>query len=364
MFENMQRGPVDPMFDLKKVADNDTSPEKVDLGVGIYRNEEGYYHEMEVLKVAKKTLNERNPGHDYECTTGSPEFLKRAAQVMFGEKSQALRSGRVASVQTISGTGANHLAALLLSKCEGSQAGSVYIGTPAWGNYEPLCSLVGLKVVRYPYYDPETATVNFKVLLETVTQAPPNCVFILQGCCHNPTGVDLSKSQWKQLAAAMKNARCFPFMDIAYQGLGSSMEDDAYGIRLFAEMEFEMLVCQSFSKNLGLYGERCGALHVVCSSSTAATNVYDQLRCLIRWEFSSSPLYGARLADIILKSSSLQASWSTELSDMRQRLLNNRKQLFEALQDVPRNWDVILATKGLFWCELSLSKTFMDFGLY
>jgi aspartate aminotransferase len=186
----------------------------------------------------------------------------------------------------------------------------VYIGTPTWGNYEPLCSLVGLKVVKYPYYNPETATVNFQALRETVARAPPNSVFILQACCHNPTGVDLSKSQWKQLAAAMKAASCFPLMDIAYHGLGGSMEDDAYAIRLFAEMDFDMLVCQSFSKNLGLYGERCGALHVFCSSSAAATNVYDQLRCFIRWEFSSSPLYGSRLADIVLESPSLQASWS------------------------------------------------------
>lgn len=185
----------------------------------------------------------------------------------------------------------------------------MYLGTPAWGNYEPLCTLVGLEIVKYPYYDPKTSTVNFEVLMNTVKEAPRHSVFILQGCCHNPTGIDLSREQWKKLAHAMKDGKLFPFFDIAYQGLGDSLDEDAYPIRLYTEMGFEMVVCQSFSKNFGIYGERCGALHVVCPSKEIASNVHDQLRCLIRWEFSSSPAYGARLVKIIMESSELHGTW-------------------------------------------------------
>lgn len=166
-----------------------------------------------------------------------------------------------------------------------------------------------MDIVKYPYLDPESGTVNFDTLLEMVSQAPPQSVFILQACCHNPLGVDLTQSQWRKLTNAMKEASVFPFFDIAYQGLGGSQEEDAYAIRLFTEMGFEMVVCQSFSKNFGLYGERCGVLHVVCSTATIAAKVYDQLRCLIRWEFASSPAYGSRLVNLIMESPRLRQLW-------------------------------------------------------
>ncbi|KAF4760606.1 hypothetical protein HAV15_007847 [Penicillium sp. str.  len=350
MFENVLPGPKDPMFDLKKQADNDKSARKVDLGVGIYRNQEGNYHEINAVYEAKRTLFEKNPGHDYESTTGNPEFLKSAAAIMFGDTCEALTSGRVASVQTISGTGANHLAAVFLARCETSSSPKVYIGTPTWGNYEPLCSLAGLEVVKFSYYDPKSATVNFPILLERVLQASPGSIFILQPCCHNPVGMDLSQSQWNMLADAMKEAHVFPWFDIAYQGLGDSLREDAYAVRHFAELGFEMAVCQSFSKNFGLYGERCGALHVVCKSDTTAANVYDQLRCLIRWEISSSPLYGSRIVTSIISDTQLKQHWSDELSIMRDRLRSNRLELHEALKSNPGSWGVIIKTKGLFCC--------------
>ncbi|CAG8364960.1 unnamed protein product [Penicillium salamii] len=307
MFENVLRGPKDPMFDLKKQADNDNSKNKIDLGVGIYRNEEGSYHEL-------------NSVHE------------------------------VTSVQTISGTGANHLAALFLSRCKTSPSQKVYIGTPTWGNYEPLCALVGLEVVKFPYYDHESASLNFPILLEQVLGASPGSLFILQPCCHNPSGMDLSQPQWKLLAGAMKKADVFPWFDIAYQGLGDSLIEDVYAVRHFAEMGFEMTVCQSFSKNFGLYGERCGALHVICKSDTTAANVYDQLRCLIRWEISSSPLYGSRLVTNIMDDPQLKEIWIAELSTMRDRLRSNRLKLHKALKDNTGSWDVIINTKGLFCC--------------
>lgn len=210
------------------------------------------------------------------------------------------------------------MAALFLNKCATFKDNRrvVYLGTPAWGNYEPLCQLVGFGVVKYKYYNTDEAKVDFDCLLNAVSGASPDSIFILQGCCHNPTGADLTQGQWRTLAEAMKKAKVFPFFDIAYQGLGSSIEDDAYGIRLFTLMDFEMIVCQSFSKNFGLYGERCGVLHVVTKDAATTKNVYDQLRCLIRWEFSSSPAYGSRLVNIVLQNPPLEKLWYVKYLDM------------------------------------------------
>lgn len=212
-------------------------------------------------------------------------------------------------MQTISGTGANHLAALFLSRCSAFKDKQVFIGTPTWANYEPIFRLVGFEVVKYRYYDEQDAVVDFPTILRMVKSAAPNSVFVLQSCCHNPTGADLTREQWRVLAAAMKKSQGFPFFDIAYQGLGTSVDDDAYAIRLFTEMEFELVACQSFSKNFGLYGERCGVLHVVGQRAEVAKNIYDQLRCLIRWEFSSSPAYGSRLVNIVLEDERLTETW-------------------------------------------------------
>lgn len=185
----------------------------------------------------------------------------------------------------------------------------VYVGTPAWGNYKPLLELVGLEVVEYRHYDAASRTVDQESILATVRAAPRSSIFVLQGCCHNPTGADPSQAQWQELGLALQAGHHLPFLDVAYQGLGSGLVEDAYAVRLFASMGFDMLVCQSFAKNFGLYGERCGALHVVCSDVETAANVQDRLRCLIRWEFSSAPAYGSRLVNIVQGSSAMTRIW-------------------------------------------------------
>ncbi|KAF2850961.1 aspartate aminotransferase [Plenodomus tracheiphilus IPT5] len=356
-FHDVPEGPPDPVFTLKSAVDADKTPEKVDLGVGVYRNEQGQYNELEAIKEAKKILTQMQLGHDYEVTTGDNKFVRNAASLLFSTSSAAIRSSRVTSVQAISGTGSIHLAALFLSRCTSFKGKKVYIGTPAWGNYEPLFDLVGLEVVAYKYYDATRGVVDFESVLNAVAGAPAGSIFVLQGCCHNPSGLDLTPEQWRELAKAMKLKYLFPFFDLAYQGLGVSLEDDAYGLRHFEEQGFELVACQSFSKNFGLYGERCGVLHVVSENEKVAVNVYDQLRCLIRWEFSSSPAYGARLVNIILSDRRLSKLWTDELTVMRSRLLDLRRDLHSALTDkhkTPGNWSTILSSTGLF-CFLPLS---------
>jgi aspartate aminotransferase len=330
-FQNVPRGPFDPVYILKNAVDADKSRDKVDLGVGVYRNEQGGYHELRAIREAKKILTQKELGHDYEVTTGDAKFLQNAAEVLFGKDAEAIRSSRVTSVQAISGTGSIHLAALFLSRCASFSGKKVYIGTPAWGNYEPLFNLVGLDVVQYRYYDGEKGIIDFRSVLDAVSRAPQGSIFVLQGCCHNPSGLDLSQVQWRELANAMKQNEQFPFFDMAYQGLGTSIEGDAYGLRCFEQLGFELLACQSFSKNFGLYGERCGALHMVLGDRETSANVYDQLRCLIRWEFSSSPAYGARLVNTILANDDMLVQWSDELTIMRHRLHQLRQELHEAL---------------------------------
>ncbi|KAM0326288.1 hypothetical protein ACHAQA_006886 [Verticillium albo-atrum] len=306
VFETIQPGLPDPMDVLKRGADNDVSSAKVDVGVGIYRNESGLYQELECVSRAKLELAAANAGHDYEITTGNKEFLQRAARVMFGDGNIPLE--KLASVQTISGTGAVHLAALFIARCV-SPLAQVYVGTPTWGNYRPQLELVGLQVLTYQYYDAVTRTYDHESTLQAMRDAPPSSVFVLQGCCHNPTGVDPSPAQWEEIADAVEAGNHITLLDVAYQGLGRGLDEDAFAVRLFARRGLEMMVCQSFSKNFAIYGERCGALHVACRDGQTAANVYDRLRCLIRWEFSSSPIFGSRVVKTVLSDNVLTESW-------------------------------------------------------
>ncbi|KAK7445557.1 aspartate aminotransferase [Colletotrichum acutatum] len=396
MFGHVQPGPPDPMFTLKRDADNDTCTEKVDLGVGIYRSEKGSYQELEVVKKvlpkdsapAKLELDELDLGHDYELTIGDADFLRLAAEVMFGAHSDALQTGRiqqvkdtnfgiqVSSVQTISGTGANSLGALFISKVMEPKP-RIYIGVPTWGNHIPIFQDTGLETTTYPYLDASKHTVSFTALLDTVRSAAQGSIFVLQGCCHNPTGVDLSLSQWEELACEMKCYGHLPFFDTAYQGLGDGLDEDAAGVRVFVDAGIEMLVCQSFSKNFALYGERCGALHFVGNSQEVAANVQDRLRSLIRHTYSSAPAYGSRLVKIVLNDADLRKEWqvgvrevsvfhplttgfrTSETDGMRKRLKRNRQALYDELAirlKTPGDWSYLMKEKGLFSC-LALSQS-------
>lgn len=253
--------------------------------------------------------------------------------MLFGTNASVVSSGKVTSVQAISGTGSIHLGTLFLSRTAAFKGKKVYIGTPAWGNYVPLFDLVGLEVATYKHYDPSTGKVDFDSVLEATSKAEEGSIFVLQGCCHNPSGADFSPSQWDTLADAMKIKKLFPLFDMAYQGLGASLDEDAYGLRLFANKGFELLACQSFSKNFGLYGERVGVLHAVSEDREVASKVYERLRCLIRWEFSSSPAYGSRLVNIVLSDEQLRQDWQSELATIQKRLADNRKALHTELVD-------------------------------
>ncbi|PLB54531.1 aspartate aminotransferase [Aspergillus steynii IBT 23096] len=350
MFEKIPLAPSDPLLELKRVADSDSSPHKVNLGIGVYQNEQGQIYEPYCITMAKEKLALEDPDHDYTAATGIEEYLTHTAELVFGSNSEPLKSQRVASVQTIAGTGAIHLGALFLSKVATSPGQKVYVGTPTWGNHEPLFQLVKMQLDKYNHYDKALRKVDIESCLAALRRAPENSVFIFQVCCHNPTGADFSTPQWQLIADEMQRRNHVPMFDFAYQGLGEGENEDAYPIRLFAARGFEMLVCQSFSKNFGLYGERVGALHVVTKSREKAGCIFSQLRRLIRSEFSSSPAYGARLVNIILRDQTLRQAWAAELDQMRTRLKRNRLRLYESFLalETPGDWSHILHEKGLF----------------
>lgn len=244
---------------------------------------------------------------------------------------------------------------MFLQKHFANKETRVYIGTPGWLNHPPLFTHAGFQYETYNYLDVATGRVDMASILSAVETAPQRSIFILQGCCQNPSGSYFTKEEWQTLAHAFKDKKHLAFFDVAYQGLGTINPDggmdDVWGVRHFAEQNIDMLVCQSFSKNMGLYSERVGVLHVVCHDSSIAERVKDALRALIRWEFSSASAYGARLVETILENKSLTEEWKRELAGAAKRLVDNRERLYYELSVVrktPGDWKFLVRDKGLF----------------
>lgn len=271
---------------------------------------------------------------------------------------------QIASLQAIAGCGANRIGAAFLKHHfpntfppegpSGNEA-KVYIGTPGWRNHIPLFNHAGFDIVTYNYYDASTRDVDFSSMVKALRSAPEQSIFVLQTCCHNPTGADLTRDQWIIVAQEMKARRHFPFFDHSYAGFGASAEDcgetDAWAIRYLASLGFDMIVAQTFSKCMGLYGERLGCLHIVCQSEDIATCVLDQARCVVRWEYSSPPAFAARLASIIMCDNDLRNAWKKELGAAAARVQKSRVKLHSLLTQslqTPGDWNCILRGSGMF----------------
>ncbi|KAJ7940743.1 aspartate amino-transferase [Mycena leptocephala] len=276
------------------------------------------------------------------------------SQAILGPASPALADGRVASVQTISGTGANHLGALFLSKFYqwGTAEKKIWLSNPTWANHHAIFKNVGIEPVEYPYYDPKTIGLDFAGFVNALESAPERSVFLLHGCAHNPTGVDPTPEQWTTVAEVMVAKKHYAFLDCAYQGFASGdLDKDAHAVRFFVEKGVAMLVCQSFAKNAGLYGERVGALHVVSPTKETSTKVKSQLSVLQRSEISNPPTHGARIVSMILNNPSMFEMWRRDIQTMAGRIIDMRKELFRLLTEelhTPGNWDHIVNQIGMF----------------
>ncbi|KUI53826.1 Aspartate aminotransferase, cytoplasmic [Cytospora mali] len=353
--ETVPQAPEDPLFGLMAAYRADTSPDKVDLGIGAYRDDNAKPWVLPVVRKADEIIrNDPNLNHEYLPIAGLASFTSKACELTLGASSPALAEKRVTSVQTISGTGAVHLGALFLAKFyKGSR--TVYVSDPTWVNHHQIFTNVGLPIATYPYFDKKTKGLDFEGMKATLAAAPERSVVLLHACAHNPTGVDPTEQQWRELAALIREKNHFPFFDTAYQGFATGdLDRDAGAIRYFVEQGFELLVAQSFAKNFGLYGERAGCFHFVTAPAAAAqettTRVASQLAILQRSEISNPPIYGARVASTVLNDEALFAEWKENLQTMSGRIVSMRTALRSKLEELgtPGTWNHITEQIGMF----------------
>ncbi|CED82622.1 aspartate aminotransferase [Phaffia rhodozyma] len=354
VFSEISYAAPDPIFALTAGYKADPSPNKINLGVGAYRDDTGKPWVLPVVKKAAALIEaDGEIDHEYLPIAGLPDFVAGAAKLILGENSPAIAEGRVASTQTISGTGANHLGALFLHKFYPfpSSGKKIYVSNPTWANHNSIFSLIGFEPVPYPYYDPKTIGLDFPGFKGSLEQAEEGSVFLVHACAHNPTGVDPTAEQWEELVEVILAKKHFIFLDSAYQGFASGdLEKDATAVRMMVDRGVPLLICQSFAKNAGLYGERVGALHIVPGSKESATKIQSQVALLQRAEISSPPAWGARVMALILGSPQLFAEWKVQIKQMADRIIEMRQQLRAELERLgtPGKWNHITDQIGMF----------------
>jgi aspartate aminotransferase len=348
MLERLERLPTDPILGLMALYRADTDPRKVDLGVGVYRDDQGSTPVLSAVRRAEQAVLARQGTKSYVAAAGNPGFNQAMAQLVLGDGHPALKSDRVRSIQAPGGCGALRLGAELIRTA--SPQARVHVSTPTWANHVPLMSGCGLKLEQYPYYDPSTGGVKFDAMLSTLDRLPARCAVLLHASCHNPTGADLSQSQWRELLELFQRRSLLPFIDIAYQGLGAGIAEDAFGIRLFCAELPEVAVAASCSKNFGLYRERTGCLHLISESPTAGDAALSHLIRIARSIYSMPPDHGAAIVHEILGDASLRAEWADELAAMRKRIVGLRQELVKRLGKAcpQRDFGFIAEQRGMF----------------
>ena len=322
MLEHLDRLPPDPILGVMAAFRADTDPHKVDLGVGVFRDEAGETPVMRAVREAERELLARQTTKTYVAAAGNAGFNEAMERLVLGREHAALTSGRLRTIQAPGGCGALRLGAELIRNAVPDAV--VHVSTPTWANHVPLLSNCGLKLERYPYFDAATGGVAFDAMLGALDRLPPRSVVLLHASCHNPTGADLEDGQWQELLALVRRRSLLPFIDIAYQGLGSGVAADAFGPRLFCAELPEVLVAVSCSKNFGLYRERTGALHVLSATPAAADAALSQLVRIARGLYSMPPDHGAAIVHAILTEERLRLSWEGELEAMRLRMVELR----------------------------------------
>ncbi len=348
MFERIDYYAGDPILGLMDKFAADTNPDKVNLGVGVYYDEDGKLPVLECVKTAEQRIADPISPRPYLPMAGLPGHRKGCLVLLFGKDAQILQDGLVATIATIGGSGALKVGAEFIhewfpqSKC--------YVSDPTWGNHIAIFEGSDVEVGKYPYYDKATSSVKFDEMIAFFETLNKNDVVLLHPCCHNPTGMDLTREQWDTALTVIKARELIPFMDIAYQGFGKDMDSDAYAIRKAVEMGLPVFVSNSFSKNLSLYGERVGGLSVVCPSTDEAERVFGQLNATVRRIYSSPPSHGGRVVDIVMNDEALHEQWVGEVYAMRDRIKAMRLKLKSVLEEkVPgRDFDYLTEQNGMF----------------
>lgn len=348
MFERLERMPDDPILGLMAAYRADSSPSKVDLGVGVYRDERGETPVLEAVRAAERALLEGQTTKTYVAAAGNPAFNQAMERLTFGSAHPALVAGRVRTIQGVGGCGALRLGAELIR--EASPEAVMYVSTPTWVNHVPLLSGCGLALERYPYYDAGNGGLRVDAMLHALDALPAGSAVLLHASCHNPTGADLSEGHWRSVLDVVRRRRLLPFIDMAYQGLGAGVEEDAFAVRLFAAELPELLVAVSCSKNFGLYRERAGALHIITESAQTSQAALSHQTRIARRLYSMPPDHGAAIVSRILGDEALNSAWRRELEAMRRRIAELRQQFVRALAEscAERDFSFIAAQRGLF----------------
>ena len=348
LLSTVEMAPRDPILGITEAFNADTNPQKVNLGVGVYCDDSGKVPVLECVRRAELKLAESPLPKNYLPIDGMPAYDRAVQQVVFGAQSEALRQGRIVTVQTLGGTGGLKVGADLLRRIDAGA--EIWISDPSWENHRALFEYAGFTVNTYPYYDASTRGVNFEGMTDTLQKLPAGAIVVLHACCHNPTGVDLSPAQWERVIEIVNSRGLVPLLDFAYQGFAEGLDADAAPVRRFTAACPAVFVSSSFSKSLSLYGERVGALSIVTASADEAARVLSQVKRVIRTNYSNPPTHGGQAAAMVLATPELRALWESELGQMRDRIKVMRRELVAKVRAIRADFDLsfVIQQRGMF----------------
>ncbi|TDB58631.1 amino acid aminotransferase [Photorhabdus khanii] len=368
MFEKITAAPADPILGLADTFRSDPRTNKINLGIGVYKDETGKTPVLTSVKKAEQYLLENEATKNYLPISGLAEFGIVTQELLFGKDHPVVTSKRARTAQSPGGTGALRIAADFIAKQ--TNAKQVWISNPTWPNHKNVFSAAGLEVREYKYYDAEKHALNFEDMLASLSDAQAGDVVLFHGCCHNPTGIDPTPAQWAKLAEMSAEKGWLPIFDFAYQGFAKGLNEDAEGLRIFAKNHNELIVASSYSKNFGLYNERVGACTIVAGDSDTAEKAFSQAKAIIRANYSNPPSHGASIVATILSNEELKAAWEQELTTMRERIQRMRQLLVNTLQEkgAKQDFSFIINQNGMFsfsgLTKEQVERLRTEFGIY
>ena len=348
MWKNIVAAPADSILGLTDAFRKDPSPQKVNLGVGVYKDDAGRTPILECVKAAEKILLENESTKSYLPISGDPAYAASVQKLIFGETSEVLANKRAATVHAPGGTGALRVGADLLKKFKPDAR--LWISSPTWANHKGVFTTAGFELGEYTYYDPATKSVDFAGMVKCLKAIPAGDIVLLHACCHNPSGVDLDNDQWREVVAIAQKQGWLPFLDFAYQGFGEGVEEDRYAVEQFAATGLDFFIASSFSKNFGLYNERTGALTIVSPTAEESVVAMSHLKTVVRVIYSNPPAHGGLVAATILGDPLLYKQWLGELAAMRERIVAMRTALVDGLnaRGVAGDFSYIKKQRGMF----------------
>ncbi|HRD33855.1 MAG TPA: amino acid aminotransferase [Rhodocyclaceae bacterium] len=368
IFAKVELAPRDPILGLNEAYNADTRAEKVNLGVGVYYDDNGKIPLLAAVKAAEKARLETMPARGYQPIEGLAAYNTAVQNLLLGKESPLIAAGRLVTIEALGGTGALKVGADFLMRL--NPDATVYISDPSWENHRALFEAAGFPVENYPYYDAATRGVDFAAMTAKLASLPAGSIIVLHACCHNPTGADMSDAQWAEVVELCRSRNLVPFLDMAYQGFADGIDADAVAVRLFAASELDFFISSSFSKSFSLYGERVGALSIVTASKDESTRVMSQVKRVIRTNYSNPPTHGGAVVATVLNSPELRQLWEDELAGMRARIRQMRVSLVESLKGagVAQDFSFVIKQRGMFsYTGLTAAQVEAlksDFGIY